>query len=639
MLIDQDETLNEIMGTFIKNVPKQRHPYQNYSTNNYQKPPADKYDLMIRGIKMRNCNTLEGWQRDIVRNLDKKRDQYIIARPGGGKTLPIVCYWSNSLLGLNTTNRILDVRKGKAGYNIVKDALVKLFDEDQDKTEKMLVMVPVIALAQQTAAEFRRDLASVMMQYYNSNPSTSLKIFSRTNNRIKSIFREREKLVTIFKDPNNPNDNPRERLKGHYDRLESTFQNINKILVEEVVKHIVELVNRRVFIQTGESKSDKRYINEAIVFVTIYESASSLINEHNIKNLSLVVVDEAHLAQSSGIDIEDQSRSYQISGNLYQVFKIIKKHRNCRLVFLTGTINPTSAANMAEYLNTHFKRNFPKGRTGISTAPASAGNRSLLSVVVNESIRTDEGIVRNIERSVRQNDWGQLYVLFSTAGIANIVEMCIKTIGIRNIENRSSQGYEPGNVFSGLGRNRQGVGSIKLDDLDRLGIPRGMQMIVANITNPLLRQSVLRGVGFIHRKIPDDRFRDQRKLKMDDNDKMIVAKLFRERKLNVLLATDAVGIGVNIDVKELYIPSLNKFNKTVKGNVESSLRDLSQILNRAGRGATPIASIQTPRENVEMVNNALNANPDDFPVVGVHKRLRDRNKDKFHEYWVNLKNS
>ena len=126
---------------------------------------------------------------------------------------------------------------------------------------------------------------------------------------------------------------------------------------------------------------------------------------------------------------------------------------------------------------------------------------------------------------------------------------------------------------------------------------------------------------------------------MDDNDKMIVAKLFRERKLNVLLATDAVGIGVNIDVKELYIPSLNKFNKTVKGHVESSLRDLSQILNRAGRGATPIASIQTPRENVEMVNNALNANPDDFPVVGVHKRLRDRSKDKFHEYWVNLKNS
>ena len=59
-----------------------------------------------------------------------------------------------------------------------------------------------------------------------------------------------------------------------------------------------------------------------------------------------------------------------------------------------------------------------------------------------------------------------------------------------------------------------------------------------------------------------------------------------------------------------------------------SLRDLAQLLNRAGRGSTPIATVHTPRENMELVANGLYAGPEDFPEVGVVGRPEARWKSQ-----------
>ena len=636
MQIDPNEALNEIMGTFSG-----RGRDRTRQSRNYQSPDPEYEDLRITGVKMRHCNTLESWQRDIVRSITGNNDQYIIARPGGGKTLPIICYWADQMLGLNTSQRIVNVRQRRPRTNLTRDERIRqvegelnraeltrelqqLFRTDQRDTPKLLMMVPVIALAQQTGAEFRRDLASVMMQYYNSNIPEVLNFLGGRNGispDIQRVYAERARLRDEFMRVTDPEREPDPRRARP---LREALQSLNKVLVEQVVRFIVQTVTNRVYIRTGGGERSHTPIEEASIFVTIYESAPQLFKSVTIRNLGLVVIDEAHLAQESGVEIEDQSRSYQIAGAIYKVLGKIRRERNCRLVLLTGTINPASASALTNYLNDNFGRNFPNRPV---VAPATAANRSMLAVVRNESIRSDEGIVKSITRSVYQNDWGQLYVLFSAAKIAGIVNDCIKRIGIRNVENTSPQGYSPTNNFSGLGRERQGTGSTRLNDLDLLSIPDDMKAYVANITNPLLRQSVLRGIGFIHRKVPGDQFSNERELRMNDRDKIIVAKLFKDRKINVLLATDAVGIGVNIDVKELYIPTLQKFNPTVKNHAELSLRDLAQILNRAGRGATPIASIQTPQENIETVNNALMAGPDDFPEVGAHKRYRHAPSD------------
>jgi len=615
--------INEIMGTFIKNRPINQ-PFSRGGNTYNPVPTLPTENLIVKGLTARNCNTLEGWQNQIVRALINDNDQYVIARPGGGKTLPIICYWMDRLLGLNTMKGMLDIRDTTdPRYAIILRNLNNLFRRTEVAgIPKMLITVPVISLAQQTGMELRRDLASIFMQYYNYNPSAFIASINPADLIINSIYAQRGALHTEMTAARAANQ--MERLKS----LTDAYQTISKSLIDEIYRFISEKVNELVYIRTGESTSTGN-IDHALAFVSIYESVNNFIDR--VRNLQLVVLDEAHLIQDSGVNSDDQDRSFQISGQLYRALKSVKstffsrvfrRRPECRLVLLTGTINPASAQALTTYMNRKFNRNFPDNAT---VAPETAANRSQIAVVQNESIRTTEGIVNSIIRAVHQNDWGQLYIIFSAKGIASLVNMCIDKISPRGVENQEKYGYEPTNTFGGLGSFRKERERTRLTDLDRLSIPPGMHMNIANITNPLLRQCVLRGIGFIFRKIQGDRLSGQeQELKLNDSDKMIVAKLFKERKINVLLATDAVGIGVNIDVKQLFIPSLEKFSATVKGNAQASLRDLAQILNRAGRGSTPIASIQTPKENMEMVNNAFFAGPTDFPEVNAHRGLFSR---------------
>lgn len=604
--LDKDLLLNEIMGTFVR-----KEDYQ--GPRFFEAPFADKrpggIDPTTSGFTLSHCATLESWQRNVIVNLGgaNGRDQYIIARPGGGKTLPIICYWTNNLLGLNTMKTTV------VGGNF-RQSIRNLFDPSQRRNvPKILFLVPVIVLAQQTGMEIRQHLAKILMDAYESNPDEYINNYLvRPNDgvRIYQLWRQiqdtREQINDIYRtDPNN-------RDRNNLEIGNDTLQSLHKSLKLEVSERIKNLVDGMVYVKTGNSAPATTPFDDALVFVSIYESAPGFVNR--IRNLNLTIVDEAHLIQESGVKNSDESRAVQIMGSLFTVLKSLRNHPNNRLVLLSGTINPKSAAAMTTYLNRCFDRNFEA-----PIAPEEASNRSQLSIVVNERIATDRGVTDSILKSVQQRDWGQLYVLFSTDRIRQIVEECVSKLGLRDVQNAQPNNYEPTNVFNGLGKRRQNEQNYNQlnTGADRLAIPSGMHLSVSNISNPLLRQAVLRGIGFIYRTIKGDALSNQKELLMNDNDKIIVAKLFRERKLNVLLATDAVGIGVNIDVKDLYIPGIQKFNPQVKNQVDASLRDLSQILNRAGRGdKAPIASIQTTQKNLEIITNALYSNPEDLPEVG-----------------------
>jgi len=600
--LDEKEILQEIMGTFTPQKPLNQ-PYANQPNPPQQDNPKNT-NISQTNISVEFCSRLEGWQRNIVETLSGNRghDQYIIARPGGGKTTPVICYWTDRLLGLNTM----------AGNSItpnIENAIYSLFlGRNRENIPKILFMVPVIVLAQQTAMEIRFILSNIMMQIYNTNSDIIIDNYLQ-NRQIQNLQKQQTNLTQQLTQTQD--------LSIQF-RIRQSLNSISQALKTEVENVIKDLVNRMVYIKTG-GDSSKTPIEEALVFVTIYESASSIIDKIKDKNLQLTIIDEAHLIQESGVKNDDNSRAYQIMGNLFNILKKIKDIKNNRLVMLSGTINPKSALQVTTYFNDCFGRNF----TIPIAAPSDAANRSQLSVITNDRLSNDKEIVNSIIRSVSQRDWGQLYVLFGTARIKRLIELCVDKIGVRDIENSSSSGYTPSNVFNGLGQHRQNQTGYNLDknSIDRMSIPSGKQLEVSNIINPLLRQAVLRGIGFITRNIPGNPLEDRDEIKMADSDKIIVAKLFRKRKLNVLLATDAVGIGVNIDVKDLYIPNIQKYNEKIQSMVNASLRDLSQILNRAGRGATPIASIQTSSQNTDMITNALYANPEDLPEVGEIRRF------------------
>ncbi len=147
MQIKEEETLNEIMGTFVR--PRATSGADRYNNNtNYVDPEKEPDpDLAIRGIKLRRCDELEGWQRNIFNELTSGRDQYIIAKPGGGKTMPIICYWADKLLGLNVASSRIHV--SPSHQNTIVKNLARLI-KDPKSIPKMMFMVPVISLAQQT---------------------------------------------------------------------------------------------------------------------------------------------------------------------------------------------------------------------------------------------------------------------------------------------------------------------------------------------------------------------------------------------------------------------------------------------------------------------------------------------------------
>jgi len=619
--IDDKEIVSEIMGTFTRTQPPPAARAFGGPEPFVNDPRRREEDIRISGPTVRNCNTLEAWQKQIVNQLNLGRDQYVIARPGGGKTLPIICYWTDSLLGLNSISlNTISLMTGPnlGARNGIFNQLFAYGNINRRDVPKLLILVPVITLAQQTAMEIRRDLANIMMQMYNNNPNYYIDLYLRHYmpdsfqiNRLATEAYQLRQEIGYLDTPVNPR--LPERDYSNLPRIQEALRATNKSLVSEVERCIAHMIDRMVYLRTGGHNPTTR-LEDALVYVSIYESAPSFVDR--IQSLRLVVIDEAHLIQQSGNIYDDESRSFQISGSLFKVLRSIRGTRDCRLVMLSGTINPTSAGRITRYFNRCFDRNF----TEPASAPPDAANRSTLSITVNDNL-DHNGIVNGIVRSVNQREWGQLYVLFSTNRINAIVEDCIKKISIRNIESSSPGGYEFSNVFSGLGKERQNSQNIELRNVDKLGIPPGTHLQVANITNPLLRQAVLRGIGFIYRNIPGNYLEDREKMEMNDTDKTIVAKLFKERKLNVLLATDAVGIGVNIDVKDLYIPGVEKYSSKVKSSVPIALRDLAQIINRAGRGATPIASIQTTTNSVEAVANAIYMNPEDLPDVDVYADL------------------
>lgn len=610
--INHDEILNEVLGTIrFPNQPG----YQGYPRSPSYGPLRQPRDIRRVGPNVRHCNTLEGWQRDIVNRLGSGRDQYIIARPGGGKTLPIICHWTHNLLNLNTiTTSGTIVSRNISGVS----PLLTFFNSNaRSNTPRILITVPVITLAEQTAMEIREDLSNILSQIYDNDPETCLGWLAQgSRNNLRNMLTQRQTITNALNNlVNIRNRDPMNRDVGDIPRIEEALRTINQSISVEAERTMSLLINEMVYVKTGSFKSNTD-IRNALVFVTIYESAPGIIN--NIQNLQLLVVDEAHLIQESGNPNDDSSRAYQISGQLFEVFKSVKNLNTCRIAMLSGTINPQSAARVTEYLNRCFNRNFP---TPVS-APSEAGNRSTLNIITNETISTHNGIVNSIVGSVRQNDWGQLYVLFSTNRINRIVEDCIKQLGIRDTESNVPDGYEPDNIYSGMGSERQRTGAqLNPGAKERMAIPPGMQLSVSSITNPLLRQAVMRGIGFIYRNLRDNPLENGQPLQMNNQDKLIVAKLFKERKLNVLLATDSVGIGVNIDVKDLYIPQLEKFSKEVETVVEVGLRDMAQILNRAGRGAAPRASIHTPRKNIELITTALYSGPSELPSVDIIRKI------------------
>lgn len=304
-----------------------------------------------------------------------------------------------------------------------------------------------------------------------------------------------------------------------------------------------------------------------------YKAVVDLINNYG-KYFSMIVIDEfqQYLPMpgnnlSQGKFTEDTEKNFDM---IFKVIKAAQKPGKCGIHLLTGTVNKNTAEQFCSLMNSELGRNFdpiimsgnvPNAKGGTDFI----GNRSNLTVVPLERMTTAQDKLKICSDIVKNKQSRSIMVIFSTrrsapTGIFNLLNQLIRILPARDpkilLDEKVPENITVGQMFNKIDAdqnfidpefnpNRYPEGMIsskddlvKVDDIKHLQLfdvdsaeQQGDDSQVANKLlnnyneNNLLYQGVLRGIGVMIGK-------------MDDRMKGTIQKLFRSRKIHLLLATD-----------------------------------------------------------------------------------------------------
>ncbi len=601
------KSINEMIGS-IDSASNSRFHLPKPTDTEYTTYSSAAGPVISNIPQTKNCSKMYPWQQGITKSL-RTHDVYVPASPGGGKTLPYMCYWSSEILKINTIY-------GDQSFDKLHDTFIKLLTAPE-QLDKLLVLVPIRQLADQTTQEFFEFFGAMIGEFLrtmisdpdfvgNLNSQKYRTVYNMISSDFNQLIQNRFLLyrrIELSKNNENRRVSPQELRT-----MENTINGTDSIIQNRIEGFIKGFKDNKGFRnrpslvaeRTGAVKTGD--LNQAPVIIAIYQSAPALLDQFKDK-LKMVVCDESHKIQQSSLD--PTSTSKDIAYSLYSILKRVKQ--TTRLCFLSGTINPTSANLLAVYLKTCFKRNI-----SVVDVPSSAKNQSNISVHIDDSIKSDRELIRIIKNKQSYNN---LIVLFSKARIDKIAAAVVSTSTMQtasNIEGNFHGRYRPqkiqargmGNVSKNPNINYQKTGlSAVSGDMD-----------IAQIHDSTLRACAYAGFGYLYRM--DENLGDKQKRGKDNQ---IIAQLFKDKKIRTLLATDAIGVGVNIDVKTLFIPSIEKF--TGQRVERLATAELAQLLHRTGRGAFKFSRVITTEGSYPSVVNALSVETDKFTQVDVVEKF------------------
>lgn len=628
--------LNEIAELIINRNYDPNDPDPRRERINPIRTPSGPGGRLGIGVNIKSCSNLYPWQMEITNTLLHGNDVYVVAAPGAGKTMPIMCYWGQRCLNLNPLLLPPDINNPQADIDRVFNQGVYRLLFDPKSIPKLLITCPVRTLVDSHLEDFTNEFSRILLQCINilfqregevSDIAThrTTRVFNNANirnfyqrltysnpqlnlmNAIDERQRLAEKINLVRTNPADP--------RFQYDdinRLEEQLINIDAGIINNTGKALNNYISSNLIVgKTGAGQVGVRNIEDAPVVITIYESAKSVFDK--IKdNLNLIVFDEAHKLQDLPDRLDD--RTGNICRSLYYILENMTV--STRIAFLSGTVNPSAAKDLKDYIQTCYRKNIHVMDN------SDQGNKAKFEVIPNDSIRNEDNLVNIV---INSNSEANLIVLFSKKKINSLVEKAINKKGIgqsiQNVQQGAYQKYSPNkfNPYSDKYDRRYSTSrlpdtQVPLPDASTLEAMRQKRIDINDISNPMQLKAIQCGFGFIYRTDRDD---DGRILPQDEQEKYVkeqkvVASLFREGKIKTLISTDAVGIGINISVKNVYIPISRKFDSSAKGNVSLPVSDLSQLLNRAGRSDYPHVAVHTPQEYVEDILEALSATTSNF---------------------------
>ena len=524
------------------------------------------------------CHTLRRDQILVVDHLNKGRDVFELVSAGGGKTLPILCWWFTNCVGINVINPQQHRVDIKSLHNVV----------NYQRMPKLIWCVPTRQLSQRfVTEEFRKPVAnllsSIIMNLIGNIKNNSELIpvlsFLRIPNASTKI-NEIIQLKNLFDKSNNT---------VYQQQLDSKLTNLRQDIDDAAFKITNEFI-------TVAMEGVKPNLNAAII-IGIYESIAARIK--NINNAKLIVFDEGHKmfpADVKSLDSELE-REFNIADAVYEIVK--NTDINARIAFLSGTINPATVDQLLTIMNVCFGRKFV-------VHTSSAKNPAKLDIVKDDNLRDINYLVNLAVNKINRRDWGNLIVLFSKKQIESICRQIDEKLMNAN--------FSPKEDMYAKQSKKQTIADRIMKDPD-----------LSQIQDSLLRQYAAKGFGFITSSV-------------SPNDQAIIGSLFANKKLAVLITTDSVEVGINLSVKNLYIPSLSVF----RGNEfrELPMTNLNQLINRAGRSAISHATIYTTSEYYDLIETALILTPQQYEPVPLLMSKKISNIDcrqKLKLYYARMK--
>ena len=373
---------------------------------------------------------------------------------------------------------------------------------------------------------------------------------------------------------------------------------IQKIISNQNLEHALKTYIRHlVCLRTGTMKENSP--ENSLVTISIYQGSDKITSSGNYKKFGLLVCDEAQeltmLATSSDNEILSV---YDRAMALYKVISLIPQ--TTKMVMLSGTTNKDTATDLCNYLNRCKGRNFD---VPFVTEDRNASN---ITVSGDLSLRDESAFLRTLKNQILTNE-GTLVIIFSKKRILETALKLGRLLGKREfsqVKINIDGNIIFNDIFISSSNKKFGKSN------ENFGHRISSNMIsadkdVLNISDPFLRNCALAGFGYIY-SVKDDETGTREKSLQLQNDFNIISGLFEAKKIKLLLSTSAVGVGVNMKVQQMYIPSISFARKTL------SIGTLSQLLNRVGRGDYPITNIYTVPENVNSIKAALTAKNTDF---------------------------
>jgi len=331
---------------------------------------------------------------------------------------------------------------------------------------------------------------------------------------------------------------------------------------------------------------------------------------------------------------EDRQREmlYGLSDKIEALKKTISAApRNCSILLLTGSMHPQTSVGIINYLNKKFNRKF------FTIGGQIAMNRAMIHAIpdirMGDGVANAKKIIPQVVQMIESKQVGNLIAIFSKNKILNISEEICKRVKKRSIEetvglvSRFSNNYSNTSnkipIDNKYGRHADPSGTrtnfhhhpeirsttiprnLHIDDaknketsLENIALHlKEMVMGTAGLDQQL-GNAILHGHAWIMSGDKDGVVGGREYNRMDI---LVVDELFKRGKINVVFATTAVGIGVNLRVRNLFIPSTKIMDN------EMDVSSLIQLVNRAGRTSGEIGTIYCLPQSISKITKIVNS--------------------------------